>query len=165
MLTIEKASKLLDIAFNEYPSLKDEEINIKYGKEFEVEIAIFDNLISIVKELPKNNFRSWMSRYLEVEFDLDPNVYMFYDFQEVFAFLHEIGHIYYKDITSDYKTYKSKTYNSYTQAWREYRNIKSERLADEFAAIVIKNQTIKIWSLMNEISEEDAEEEFEFWSE
>ena len=70
MLTIEKASKLLDIAFSEYPSLKDEEINIK-----------------------------------------------------------------------------------------------SERLADEFAAIVIKNQTIKIWSLMNEISEEEAQEEFKFWSE
>ena len=165
MLTIEKATQLLNIAFNEYPSLEDEEINIKYGKEFQVEIAIFDNMISIVKELPKDNFRSWMSRYLEAEFDLDQNIYMFYDFQEVFAFLHEIGHIYYKDMKSDYKEYKNKTYNSYTQAWKEYRNIKSERLADEFAAIVIKNQTIKIWSLMNEISEEEAEEEFKFWSE
>ena len=165
MLTIEKATQLLNIAFNEYPSLKDEEINIKYGKEFEVEATNFDNMISIVKELPRDEFKSWMGRYLETEFNLDPNVYMFYNFTEVHAFLHEIGHIYYKDITSDYKTYKSKTYNSYTQAWREYRNIKSERLADEFAAIVIKNQTIKIWSLMNEISEEEAEEEFKFWSE
>ena len=165
MLTIEKASKLLNIAFSEYPSLKDEEINIKYGEKFQVEIAIFDNVISILKELPRDNFESWMSRYLEKEFNLDPNIYMFYDFKEVFAFLHEIGHIYYKDIDSDYKEYKNKTYNSYTQAWRAYRNIKGERLADEFASIVIKNQTIKIWSLMNEISEEEAEEEFKFWSE
>ena len=65
----------------------------------------------------------------------------------------------------DYETYKSKTYNSYSQAWREYRNMKAERLADEFAAIIMKNQTIKIWSLMNKISEEEAEEEFKFWSE
>ena len=165
MLTIEKASKLLNIAFSEYPSLKDEEINIKYGKEFQVEATNFDNMISIVKELPRDDFKSWIGRYLETEFDLDPNVYMFYNFTEVHAFLHEIGHIYYKDMKSDYEAYKSKTYNSYTQAWREYRNIKSERLADEFAAIVIKNQTIKIWSLMNEISVKEAEEEFEFWSE
>ena len=165
MLTIEKASKLLNIAFSEYPSLKDEEINIKYGEKFQVEIALFDNVISIVKELPRDNFESWMSRYIEKEFNLDSNVYMFYDFKEVFAFLHEVGHIYHRDIDSNYESYKNKTYNSYTQAWREYRNIKSERLADEFAAIVIKNQTIKIWSLMNEISEEEAEEEFEFWSE
>ena len=165
MLTIEKASKLLNIAFSEYPSLKDEKINIKYEKEFEVEIGTFDNMISIVKELPRDEFKSWMGRYLETEFNLDPNVYMFYNFLEVHAFLHEIGHIYYKDIDSDYKEYKNKTYNSYTQAWREYRNIKSERLADEFASIVVKNQTIKIWSLMNEISEEEAEEECEFWSE
>lgn len=165
MLTIEKATQLLNIAFSEYPSLKDEEINIKYGEKFQVEIAIFDNVISIVKELPRDNFESWMSRYIEKEFDLDPNIYMFYDFQEVFAFLHEIGHIYYKDVDSNYEAYKSKTYNSYTQAWREYRNIKSERLADEFAAIVIKKQVIKIWSIMNEIPEEEAEEEFEFWSE
>ena len=165
MLTIEKASKLLNIAFSEYPSLKDEEINIKYGKEFEVETTSFDNMISIVKKLPRDDFESWMSRYLEKEFNLDPNVYMFYNFTEVHAFLHEIGHIYYKDITWDYETYKSKTYNSYTQAWREYRNMRAERLADEFAAIVIKKQTIKIWSLMNEIPEEKAKEEYEFWSE
>ena len=68
MLTIEKANKLLDIAFSEYPSLKDEEINIKYGENFQVEIAIFDNVISIIKELPRDNFESWMSRYLEAEF-------------------------------------------------------------------------------------------------
>ena len=43
--------------------------------------------------------------------------------------------------------------------------MKAERLADEFAAIIIKNQTIKIWSVMNEISEEEAQEEFNFWSE
>ena len=165
MLTIEKANKLLDIAFTEYPSLRDEEINIKYGKEFEVEATNFDNMISIVKELPRDDFKSWMDRYLESEFDLDPNVYMFYGFFEVFCFFHEIGHIYYKDIKSDYKTYKSKTYNSYSQAWREYRNMKAERLADEFAVTIMKNQTIKIWALMNEISEEEAQGEFEFWSE
>ena len=73
----------------------------------------------------------------------------------------------YRDIDKNlgYEAYKSKTYNNYSQAWRAYRNIKSERLADEFATIVIKKQTIKIWSLMNEISEEEAEEEFKFWSE
>ena len=165
MFTIEIATQLLNIAFNEYPSLKDEEINIKYGKEFEVELTAFDNIISIVKELPRDDFKSWMDRYLESEFDLDPNVYMFYNFTEVYSFLHEVGHIYYKDVTSDYNLYLAKTYNSYSQAWREYRNMKAERLADEFAAIIIKNQTIKIWALMNEISEEEAQEEFNFWSE
>ena len=47
MLTIEKATQLLNIAFNEYPSLKDEEINIKYGEQFEVESTAFDNMINI----------------------------------------------------------------------------------------------------------------------
>ena len=165
MLTIEKATQLLNIAFNEYPSLKDEEINIKYGEQFEVESTAFDNMISIVKELPRDNFKSWMDRYLESEFDLVPNVYMFYSFTEVHAFLHEVGHIYYKETTSDYKSFLAKTYNSYSQAWKEYRNMKAEKLADEFTAIIIKNQTIKIWSVMNEISEEEALEEFNFWSE
>ena len=66
MLTIEKATQLLNIAFNEYPSLKDEKINIKYGEQFEVELTAFDNMISIVRELPRDDFKSWMDRYLEL---------------------------------------------------------------------------------------------------
>ena len=34
MLTIEKATQLLNIAFSEYPSLKDEKINIKFNIPF-----------------------------------------------------------------------------------------------------------------------------------
>ena len=42
MLTIEKSTQLLNIAFNEYPSLKDEEINIKILKHG-------SNFIEIIK--------------------------------------------------------------------------------------------------------------------
>ena len=62
MLTIKKATQLLNIAFNEYPSLKDEEINIKYGEQFEVESTAFDNMINIVNILPWYNFKRWMDR-------------------------------------------------------------------------------------------------------
>ena len=40
-----------------------------------------------------------------------------------------------------------------------------KKIADEFSVNFIKNNTLKIWSIMNEITEEKAKEEFEFWSE
>ena len=47
MLTIEKASKLLNIAFSEYPSLKDEErIAIFTKKYFILIVDINNNLVT-----------------------------------------------------------------------------------------------------------------------
>lgn len=174
MLNIKKANKLLKIAYNEFSSLQDETIFINEDTEFYVQHGFVGDtlercsIINIVSELERNKFQSWMSRYIKKEFNIDDNVYMFYNFNEVFAFLHEVGHVYYKDMQEEslafYESYKDNEYKSYNEMYLTYRNIPAEKLADQFASIIIKNQYLKIWSLMNEISEDQAQEEYEFWS-
>ena len=93
---------------------------------------------------------------------------MFNNLYEVFSFIHEVGHIYYKEYAYEsekhYKKYKDKIHKSYRDAFYEYRNIPYEVLADEFAINIIKNNVITIWSIMNDIDIEKAQEEFEFWN-
>lgn len=171
MLTIEKISELLDIAKYEYPSLYNELIEVDEDNRFSVTnirgIGMF--YICYASKLPYDDHKKWMYKYLEKEYGLDGNKLMYNDFIEVFAFLHEVGHIYYTDITSEdeeyYQEYKAKVYNSYNEAWYQYRQIPSERMADEFAVNIIKKNIYKIWSIMNDISIEKAKEEYEFWNE
>ena len=171
MFTTNKAKKLLNLVREEYPSLYNELIFIEEHGEFHM-FSMFDMCtISIVNKIEQDDHTKWMYKYLKDQYNLDSNVYMFYDFIETFAFLHEVGHLYYKDLTTTeevelgYKEYKEKTYNSYIEAWKTYRSIPNEKIADEFAVNFIKNNTIKIWAIMNECTEEKAKEEFEFWSE
>lgn len=174
MFTVEKAKQLLNICYKEFPSLQDENITIKMDKEFFMQKDFLGYtlercyIIGIKEKMEKNNWLSWMNKYLLKEFNIDSNIYMFYEFDEVFAFLHEVGHIYYSDMLSEsdshYKQYKEKQYNSYSQAYLTYRQIPSENQADTFASIVMKNQLIEIWSLMNDTTEEQAKEEYNFWN-
>ena len=170
MFTTKKAEKILNLVRREYSTLYNELIFIEEGEEFSM-FEMFDMAtITIQGEMTDRKWVKWMYKYLNKNYNLDSNVYMFNNFIEVFAFIHEIGHLYYKDLTTpeeikfDYKEYKERVYNSYEEAWKTYREIPNEKLADEFAVNFIKNNTIKIWSIMNEITEEKAKEEFEFWS-
>jgi hypothetical protein len=170
MFTINKAEKILNIILESYPSLKDEEIIIKYDKEFSVNIGLLNNnIVTISNKMNDDIFNKNIRSYLLTK-DFDTNNYMFDDLYEVFGFIHEIGHIYYKDIYSNediqtyYVNYKNKTYTSIKQAFKEYRSIPSEKVADEFAINIIKNNVIKIWSIMNDINEKQAEEEYNFWN-
>ena len=169
MFTIKKANKLLNIIYKEYPSVQDEFIHIKMGKEFSASIDTLGSVITIEKEInKKDSFYKYIYDYLKKEFDLDANILMFYDFLECFSFLHEVGHIYYKDMQSDsvvYKNFKNKVHSSYKSAFLEYRQIPGEKLADEFAATMMHNRTLDIWAIMQDITTEQAKEEYLFWSE
>lgn len=167
MFTIEKATKLLNICYKEYPILQDLYIEIKEGKEFSCLNGIFENIVTIINKSKEDYFSKYIRNYLIKEFDLDSNNYVFNDFLECFSFLHEIGHIYYSDMNSSngvYKAYKEKVYNSHYQAFNEYRHIEGENLADSFAVTMLKNQPINIYSIMNEISIDRATEEYNFWN-
>ena len=167
MFTLDKAMQLLKLAEREYPSLKDEEIHIKTTGIFSAEIGLFYNVVTI-SESERSRFKEYAVRYFKDYEDLRDVDYMFYDFEECFAFLHELGHIYYKDMNAGeeihYTNYKEKIYNSHYQAFKEYRNIPTEKLADQFALIVIRNRLNMIYSIMNEQPLEDAIEEVKFWS-
>lgn len=167
MFTVEKATKLLNICYKEYPSLQDYLIEIKEGKEFSCMNDFLGSVITIINKSKEDYFSKYIRRYLIKEFDLDSNNYVFDDFLECFSFLHEVGHIYYNDMNSSsevYNAYKEKVYNSHYQAFIEYRHIEGENLADSFAVTMLKNQTVNIWSIMNEISTDRANEEYNFWS-
>lgn len=167
MFTVEKATKLLDICYNEYPSLQDYLIEIKEGKEFSCLNDFLGSVITIINKSKEDYFSKYIRKYLIKEFDLDSNNYVFNDFLECFSFLHEVGHIYYSDMNSSnevYKAYKEKVYDSHFQAFNEYRRIEGEKLADSFAVTTLKNKAINIYSIMNEITMERATEEYNFWN-
>lgn len=169
MFTVEKASKLLEVVYIEYASLQDEEIFIKAGNEFSVMIDTLGSVITIENALDrKGKFYKYINDYLEAEFNLDGNKLMFYDYLECFSFLHEVGHIYYKDIQSDsivYKNFRNKVHASYKDAFLEYRQISGEKLADNFAAVMLNNRLAEIWAIMQDTTIEKAKEEILFWSE
>lgn len=174
MLTISKAKSILNIVYESYSSLQDEEINFKYGSEFGVILHTLGNNTVILKESKfdyNSDFKTRMYNYLRLEFNLLDSESMFYDFLEVHALLHELGHVYYRyleqttSLDKEYASYKSKEYNSRKEAFLTYRNIEGERIADEFAMTCIRSKLNKIWAVMNEVTEEEAQNEIEFWRE
>ena len=172
MLNIEKAEKILEMVLEEYPSLYTLNIEIKNSNKFYLETkGVFnDSIIYIGKINYQDKFTKWLNKYLNNEYQLNSSFHMYNSFNDVFAFLHEIGHIYYFDIFTEeekekeYKQYKEKKYNKYEEAWKEYRLIKNEQLADSFASNFMNENILKIWSIMEDISIEKAQEEYEFWS-
>lgn len=167
MITMNKANQILDIILNEYPSLKDEEMELVEGNEFSVEIGLFKSIVTVADKVKDNNFSKYIREYLLTK-NFDTNCYMFNGLYEIFSLIHEIGHIYYKEYAQEneknYKEYKNKVHNSYKNAFYEYRNIPYETLADEFAINIIKNNAVTIWSIMNDINIEKAQEEYDFWN-
>ena len=164
---LNKYNELLKIAQEEYPSLYNELIFIEEDGEFSVTTAMGMHCI-YVTTLKRDNHQLWLEDYLNTEYSLNSSEHMYYNFHEVFAFLHELGHIYYNDMNYDvetiYKNYKGKTYKNYEEAWRTYRQLENEKIADEFAVIIMKKHMYKIWSIMNNITEEQAVEEYNFWN-
>ena len=164
---LNKYNELLKIAQEEYPSLYNELIFIEEGEEFAVTTAMGIHCI-YVTALKRDNHQLWLEKYLNAEYKLNVNKHMYYNFHEVFAFLHEIGHIYYNDMNYDvetiYKNYKGKTYKNYEEAWKTYRQLENEKIADEFASTIMKKHIYKIWGIMNDITEVQAMEEYNFWN-
>ena len=164
MLTIEKSNKILNLV-NKYHNLND--VVIIQGKQFSFYTDTLGSVITIKEEFKKDSWTNFMYDYLKSNLDLDPNKYMFYDFLEAFNLLHEIGHSLQvnKDKYNDeYIKYRSKAYKDNKEAYTIYRNLTLEKDADLFASNFIKDHKFEIWSIMNDISINEAIEEFNFWN-
>lgn len=165
MLTIEKSYKILNLV-NKYHNINNDIIIIK-GIQFSFYNDNLGSVITVKGEFKKDSWRDFMYNYLRNDLDLDSNKYMLYDFLEVFNLLHEIGHSLQssKDkYNNEYKIYKNKTYKDNKEAYTIYRNLTLEKDADLFASNFIKNHKFEIWSIMNNISINEAIEEFNFWN-
>ena len=167
MLTLTKACKILELVKSEGIKLN----NIKLIKDDEFSYST-DGIITI-QNCNFNINSKWykfMIKYLKKEYNLDANVYMFYDFLEVFSFLHEIGHARQElennsKYDNEYFLYKNTIYESYEDAFKTYRALTLEKDADQFAVSFIKNNKFEIWSIMNDISISEVMEEYSFWNE
>lgn len=165
MLTIEKSYKILNLV-NKYHNINNDIIIIK-GVQFSFYNDNLGSVITIKEEFKKDSWLSFMHDYLKNNLNLDPNKYMFYDFLEVFNLLHEIGHslqINKDKYNDEYKIYKSKTYKNNKEAYTIYRNLTLEKDADLFASKFIKDHKFEIWSIMNNISVDEAVAEYNFWN-
>lgn len=165
MLTIEKSYKILNLV-NKYHNINND-ISIIQGDQFSFYTDSLGSVITIKEEFKKDSWLNFMNDYLKSNLDLDPNKYMFYDFLEVFNLLHEIGHSLQNNknkYNDEYKIYKSKTYKDNKEAYTIYRNLTLEKNADLFASKFIKDHKFEIWSIMNNISINEAIEEYNFWN-
>ena len=167
MLTLTKAYKLLELVKSEGMKLD----NIKLIKDDEFSYST--NGIITIQNCNFNINSKWykfMIEYLKKEYNLDSNVYMFYDFLETFSFLHEVGHARQgldndSKYDDEYFLYENTIYESYEDAFKTYRELTLEKDADQFAVSFIKNNKFEIWSIMNDISMAEAMEEYSFWNE
>lgn len=168
MLTLEKANKLLGIASND---LKIDNLFLKIDDKFSYQVDSLGEVITISEKSFYDENKEWyefMIKYLKDQFDLDVNIYMFFDFLEVFAFLHEIGHAtqglsFNQKYDAEYYYFKRRVYNTHAEAFLSYRNLTLEKKADEFAVSFIRNHKLEIWAIMNNISIKEAKEESQFW--
>lgn len=165
MLTLTKANKILELVKSEGIKID----NIKLIKDNEFSYST-DGMITI-QNCNFNINSKWykfMIKYLKKEYDLDSNVYMFYDFLETFSFLHEVGHSKQgleinSKYDNEYFLYKNTMYKSYEDAFKTYRELTLEKDADKFAVSFIKSHKFEIWAIMNDISVKEAKEESQFW--
>ena len=169
MLSNKKIEAIINLGKEEYPSLYNELIMIEEDDEFSMMSSLGMYCIYYTKKIKDARHNKFMYKYLKKEYNLDADILMYNDFLEIFALLHELGHIYYIDtdesINSEelYQEYKEKTYKTYEEAYREYRQLPNEKLADEFAVNIIKRNFLDIWSISNEISKEKAKNEYKIW--
>lgn len=165
MLDINKANKLLDLVKKEGINVDD--IRIEESDKF----SYSTNDIITIQNCNFNINSKWykfMIEYLKKEYNLDSNVYMFYDFLETFSFLHEVGHSKQgleinSKYDNEYFLYENTIYKSYEDAFKTYRELTLEKDADKFAVSFIKRHKFEIWSIMNDITLKEAEEESQFW--
>ena len=165
MLTIEKVNKVFDVLEKEYPALwKDiSSINtITVGnkfcaKNFDTEYS-FDYEIMIEEELTDELFLKYIKEYL-LNKGLEVNKYKYKikNLYELFALLHELEHIVYRQYLHDSDEEYIKYYNinleleSYKEKelFYKYRNIPFEKMADDFAIDIIKKQSLKFKRILN----------------
>ena len=165
MLTLTKAYKILKLVKSE--GIKVDNIKLIKDDKF----SYSTNDIITIQNCNFNINSKWykfMIEYLKKEYNLDSNVYMFYDFLETFSFLHEVGHSKQgleinSKYDNEYFLYENTIYKSYEDAFKTYRELTLEKDADKFAVSFIKRHKFEIWAIMNDITLKEAEEESKFW--
>ena len=160
---------LLDFAKKTFPELNDMIIILKDGERFSC-IPINDNYFIITyTTLKEDYFKKNICSYLQDKFDFKDSLKMLYNWEEIFSFFHEIGHIvnYNKIYNEDryYNNYKNKTYTGYQQAFRGYRSIPTEELSDMTALEIIESNLVSLYMLCNNQTKEEAIYEISFWNE
>ncbi|MGL5767627.1 MAG: ImmA/IrrE family metallo-endopeptidase [Sarcina sp.] len=167
MLTVEKANKILSIVIQDQKDLILDIVKVKEGSSFCCYYNIFDeNIIEIEKQVKEEYYKDNILNYLYKKGLKNLNT-MFTGSIEVFSLLHEIGHILNGDTlkTNNAKNFMQGIEGTTTQ-FKAYREIKEEAAADQFAINILNNEelNIKIWSIMEEMTEEVVKENKEFWS-
>ena len=165
-------TELFQIALKEYPILKELNISIEESSEFscinkglESYKITYTNIINKKDEYYYKN----ICNYLQKKYSFKDGVKMVKEFENVFSFLHEVGHIINMDSVEDeqiyYNNFKNKVYNSNHEVFKAYREIPTEQKADKTAISLMIKYNKEIYSLMNNVSIEQAQNEIEFWNE
>ena len=163
MLTIEKVNKVFNVLEKEYPALWKDISSISTitvgnkfcAKNFDTEYS-FDYEIMIEEELTDKLFLKYIKEYL-LNKGLEVNKYKYKikNLYELFALLHEIGHIVYREYLHDsdkeYIEYHNINAESYEEKdlFYKYRNIPFEKMADDFAIDIIKKHSLKFKRILN----------------
>ena len=162
-------NKLLDLAKETFPELNDMIIILKDGERFSC-IPINDNHFVITyATLKEDYYKKNICSYLQDKFGFKDSLKMLSNWEEIFSFFHEIGHIInYNKVYNEevyYNNYKNSTYVNYIQAFREYRSIPTEELSDMIALEIIESSLVKLYMMFNNQTKEEAIYEISFWNE
>lgn len=164
--------ELFQLAKKTYPMLNNCNITIKETNEFSciVEgknkyIVTYTNDLSFTKDYYFNNICS----YLQDKFKFKDSVKMVREFELIFSFLHELGHIVNMNKVANesvyYSNFKNAVYTSQRQAFKTYREIPTESLADASAVEIMTKCNVEIYSMFNNMSIDEAGTEIDFWNE
>lgn len=167
-----QVTELFQLATKVYPMLNNCNITIKETNEFSCIVegnnkytVTYTNDLSFTKDYYFKNICS----YLQDKFKFKDSVKMVKEFELIFSFLHEIGHIVNMNkIVNEsvyYSNFKNTVYTSQKQAFKSYREIPTENLADTSAIEIMTKCNVEIYSMFNNISIEEARSEIDFWNE
>lgn len=137
--------ELIELAREIYPSLKEEIIIIEQGKDYYSQPR--ENTIYIgEKNIEVDNIQDMTINYLRNEMGIefkDMNI-------DAFIFLHELGHIYHKEMSLDPSVeYEYTLYMmNFSSTFRDYRRISYEYASDLFAINVYTQYEDKINKIM-----------------
>ena len=161
-----KASQVMQLVKQYDSRVLNASIELKMGDRFSATYGdITNDFINIITIADKSSFRGKVE-YFNRYFNLSNELTMFSNFYEVFSLLHEIGHIITSVCCNREKEMQEmdKEYNSNYDKFVAYRQLESEKSADEYAINFIKEHTIELYMLMNNINKEVAKNELEFWA-
>lgn len=167
-----QATELLQLAKKVYPMLDNCNITIKETNEFSC--IVEDNNTYIVTYTNDPSFKhdyyfKNICSYLQDKFKFKDGVKMVKEFEVIFSFLHELGHIVNMNKVVNesvyYSDFKNAVYHSQKQAFKTYREIPTESLADASAIEIMSKCNAEIYSMFNNMSIEEAKEEIDFWNE